>query len=68
LNCGVLRSPPAELDPTILSKQQFNQAVFTVYAPLRNQFSTCSDTMFDFQISKEEFVEEFCREDEKKFL
>jgi len=24
--------------------------------------------VFDFQISKEEFVEEFCREDEKKFL
>jgi hypothetical protein len=24
--------------------------------------------LFDFQISKEEFVEEFCREDEKKFL
>jgi hypothetical protein len=24
--------------------------------------------MFDFQVSKEEFVEEFCREDEKKFL
>jgi len=50
-----------------LSKQQFNQVVFTVYAPLRNQFSS-SDTMFDFEISKEEFVEEFCREDEKKFL
>jgi len=50
-----------------LSKQQFNQAVFTVYAPLRNQ-STSSDIMFVFLISKEEFVEEFCREDEKKFL
>jgi hypothetical protein len=34
---------------------------------LKNYQVSCQ-TMFDFEISKEEFVEEFCREDEKKFL
>jgi hypothetical protein len=29
---------------------------------------SCMAFLFDFHVSLEEFVEEFCREDEKKFL